>query len=288
MLQVNAGYPLDRRRRIGATLGLRQDVLDFKAEDTLSLTFSPQSKSYWIMSRLEYVFDNSIVRVTNIREGFRWKVYGEYLYGLSGVNKGGFFNMGADFRYYKRLYRNSIFALRLSTAHSEGNQHVLYFMGGVDGWLIPRSGNTPPVNDQNYAFQAISTPLRGYEQNARNGNSYGLVNMEVRVPILSTVLRRPIQSTFLRNLQVCGFTDAGSAWNGWLPNSENTSRNYYLSSVQTPVALQVTSFQAGGLAMGYGAGLRSTLLGYFARVDAAWNIDGRKKPILYVAIGLDF
>ncbi len=288
MLQGNIAYPLDRRRRIGANLGIRQDVLDFKAEDTLSLTFSPQDKTYWAMSRLEYVFDNSITRVTNIREGFRWKVYGEYLYGLSKSNKGGFYNLGLDFRYYKRLYRNSVFAFRFASAHSEGNQHILYFLGGVDGWIAPRSGNTPPVNDQNYAFQALGSPLRGYEQNARNGNSYGLANFELRVPILSTVMRRPIQSTFLRNLQLCGFTDAGSAWNGWLPNSENTSRTYNLTSVQTPVFLQVNSFQAGGLAMGYGAGLRSTLLGYFARVDAAWNIDGRKKPIWYVAIGLDF
>jgi hypothetical protein len=290
MLQGNVGYPLDRRRRIGATLGLRQDVLDFKAEDTLSLTFSPQAKTYWIMSRLEYVFDNSIMRVTNIREGFRWKAYGEYLYGLSGSNKGGFFNLGVDFRYYKRLYRNSIFAFRFATAHSEGDQNVRYFMGGVDGWIRPKPGvNTAPVTDQNYAFQTLSTPLRGYGQNARNGSSFGLINMEVRVPILSTLMRRPIQSTFLRNLQLCGFTDAGSAWNGWVPNSNSTSQNFPpISSPNTPVTLQVRSFQAGELAMGYGAGLRSTLLGYFLRVDAAWNIEGLKKPMWYVAIGLDF
>lgn len=288
MLQGNAAYPLDRRRRINGTLGLRQDVLDFKAEDTLSLTFSPQTKTYWAMSRLEYVFDNSITPVTNIREGFRWKVYGEYLLGLSKSNKGGFYNLGLDFRYYKRLYRNAIFAARISSAHSEGNQHILYFLGGVDGWLTPRSSNTPPDPGQNYAFQALASPLRGYEQNARNGNSYALANLELRVPVLTTFLRRPIQSTFLRNLQLCGFTDAGSAWNGWLPDAANTTRVYNLSSVQTPVRLQVQAFQSSGLAMGYGTGLRSTVLGYFARVDAAWNIDGRKTPIWYVAIGMDF
>ncbi len=288
MLQGSVAYPLDRRRRIGANLGIRQDVLDFKAEDTLSLTFSPQTKTYWALSRLEYVFDNSIVRATNIREGFRWKVYGEYLLGLSKSNKGGFYNLGIDFRYYKRIYRDAIFAARISSAHSEGNQHILYFLGGVDGWLTPRSLSTPPDPSQTYAFQALATPLRGYEQNARNGNAYALTNLELRVPLLTTFLRRPINSTFLRNLQLCGFADAGSAWNGWLPDAANTARNYTLSSVQTPVTLNVTSFQSGGLAMGYGTGIRSTLLGYFARVDAAWNIEGRKKPIWYVAIGLDF
>jgi hypothetical protein len=288
MLQGNVAYPMDRRRRIGMTLGLRQDVLDFKAEDTLSLTFSPRTKSYWLMSRLEYVFDNSISRVINIREGFRYKVYGEYLYGLSQENKGGFFNFGADFRYYKKIYRNTIFALRVATAHSEGSKHVLYFLGGVDSWLSPKSNNTPAVTDQNYAFQALVTPLRGYEQNARNGNSYAVANLELRIPVLTTILKRPIQSTFLRNLQLIGFADAGSAWNGWLPNSSNTSRNYFLKVPITPVSLNISRFENGGLAMGYGGGLRSTLLGYFLRVDAAWNIDGAPKPIWYVAIGLDF
>lgn len=287
LLQGNINLPLDRRRRIGFHLGLRQDVVDFKAEDSLSLV-APQNKTYWIMNRLEYVFDNSIMRTTNIREGFRYKVYGEYLYGLSSTNKGGFFNMGADFRYYKRLYKNSILALRLATAHSEGDKHILYFLGGVDGWLSPQSNNTPTVLDQNYAFQALVSPLRGYKQNARNGNSYAVANVELRIPVLTTILNRPIQSTLLRNLQLVPFVDAGSAWNGWVPNAANSSRNYLLSTPQTPVTLNINRFENGGLAMGYGTGLRTTLLGYFMRVDAAWNIEGIRKPIWYVAMGLDF
>jgi outer membrane protein assembly factor BamA len=288
LLQGSASYPLDRRRRIGMTLGLRQDVLDFKSEDTFSLTYSPRTADYWIMSRLEYVFDNSIVPANNIREGFRYKFYAEYLYGLDERNKGGFFNLGADFRYYKKLYRNSIFALRLATAHSEGDKHVLYYLGGVDGWLGPKNANTPPSSDQNYAFQALVTPLRGYKQNARNGNSYAVANLEVRIPVLQTFWLRPIQSTFLRHLQLIGFTDVGSAWNGIVPNSTNTTRNYYITAPHTPVSLNISRFENGGLAVGYGTGLRSSLLGYFVRVDAAWNIEGIKKPIWYVALGLDF
>jgi hypothetical protein len=288
LIQGNLNYPLDRRRRIGLNLGLRQDVLDFKADDSISLQAAPQSKSYWILSRLEYVFDNSVMRATNIREGFRYKVYGEYLYGASSPNKGGFFNMGLDFRYYKRLYKNSILAVRLASAHSEGDKHILYFLGGVDNWLSPQSNNTPTVLDQNYAFQSLVSPLRGYKQNARNGNSYAVANVELRIPVLTTLLNRPIQSAMLRNLQLVGFTDAGSAWNGWIPDAANSSRQYLLSNPQTPVALNITRFENGGLAMGYGTGLRTTVLGYFMRVDAAWNIEGMKKPIWYVAMGLDF
>ena len=288
LLQGNVSYPLDRRRRIDANIGIRQDVLNFKAEDTLSLSLSPKTKSYWGMSRLEYVFDNSVSPVTNIREGFRYKFYGEYLYGFSKENKGGFYNFGADFRYYQKLYKHSIVALRVATAHSEGDKHILYFLGGTDGWINPVQGTTPPVTDEHYAFQATVSPLRGYDQNARNGNSYAVANLELRIPVFSTFFKKPINSTFLRNLQVVGFTDAGSAWNGLLPNTSNTTRNYLLNGITTPVSLNVAKVTDAGFAMGYGAGLRSTLLGYFLRVDAAWNIEGLTQPIIYVSIGLDF
>jgi hypothetical protein len=51
--------------------------------------------------------------------------------------------------------------------------------------------------------------------------------------------------------------------------------------------------KAGGIgpfAGGYGFGARSTLLGYFLRFDAAWEMNTffGTKPMLYVAMGLDF
>ena len=51
--------------------------------------------------------------------------------------------------------------------------------------------------------------------------------------------------------------------------------------------------KAGGIgpfAGGYGFGMRSTLLGYFLKLDAGWPMNGifRGKPIYYFALGLDF
>jgi len=51
--------------------------------------------------------------------------------------------------------------------------------------------------------------------------------------------------------------------------------------------------KAGGLgpfAGGYGFGARSTLLGYFLKVDAAWEMNGifRGKPMWYFGMGIDF
>lgn len=296
-LQGSYSYPLDRIRSVRAHLGLRQDNLDFKAQDTISLNYLPSSKKYWAMMRVEYVFDNSNPLDINLRQGFRYKFYGEYMQPLNkSVNYGdggaesdtkGFYNFGLDFRYYKKIYKNTIFAARLAGAHSAGHHHILYTLGGVDNWLFPKTSNAaPPVTDQNYAFQALATSLRGYPQNARNGNTYAVANLELRFPVFTTLLKRPVQSGFLRHMQLIGFTDVGSAWNGLLPNTEAFNRDMTLYS--PPVLLQLELAGQNGLALGYGAGLRTMLLGYFIRVDAGWNIEGNTKPVWHVSFGTDF
>lgn len=286
ILQGNASYALDRRRRIGMQLALRQDLLDFKAEDTLSLTFSPRQKTYWALSRAEYVFDNSISPALNIRQGFRYKFFAEYMLGLNGGN-GGMYNFGVDFRHYQKIFKNFIWASRIAAAHSGGKQKILYFMGGVDNWINPKYNDFTPIDaNGNFAFQTLATNLRGYKQNARNGNSYAVFNGEARLPIVSTFFKKPVQSGLLKNLQAIGFIDVGSAWDGFLPNADNISKDFQLSNPY--VNLQVHVPGSSGLGVGYGAGIRTMIFGYFTRFDAAWNIDGDPKPILYFSFGTDF
>jgi hypothetical protein len=56
------------------------------------------------------------------------------------------------------------------------------------------------------------------------------------------------------------------------------------------VTVRLKAGGIGPLAGGYGFGARSTLLGYFIRFDAAWQMNGifRGKPQTYIALGLDF
>lgn len=290
LLQGYANYPLDRIRSIRMSLGLRQDALDYKAVDTVSLSFLPKERQYWTMSRVEYVFDNSVSPTMNIHKGFRYKFFGEYMYQLNDGG-GGLYNIGTDFRYYQKIYRNVIFAARLAGAHSGGSQQILYSMGGVDNWISPKYSQFSPMSsDGNYAFQALATSMRGYPQNARNGNTYAVFNGEIRMPVLSTFLNTPIQSAFLRHLQLIGFLDAGSAWNGLLPNADANTNTYTLGpdNQANNVILNINVTGQSGLAMGYGAGVRTMLLGYFLRLDAAWNIEGSTKPIWYFSLGTDF
>lgn len=288
MLQFSATYPLDHVRSIRLHTAVRQDAMHLKAQDTLSLYDIPNNVQYWSLSRLEYVFDNTTNPMLNIRTGFRYKAYAEYLYNVTNGAQN-CYNIGVDFRYYQKLYKNFIWATRIAGAHSEGNNKVLYYLGGVDNWINPQYNDYVPTTGGPYGFQSLATSLRGYNQNARNGNTYALLNTEFRLPVLSTFMKRPVQSSFLKNLQLIAFLDAGSAWNG-LFNDPGNGNTYVFPTPGTPgnVIVTVSAPGANGFGVGYGGGLRTMLLGYYLRVDAAWNIDGLKKPIWYFSIGTDF
>ncbi len=287
MIQSDFSYPLDRTHSIRFHTGLRQDQFVEQVTDTVSLAnFVPNSSAYTSTSRLEYIFDNTISPVLNIRNGTRFKFYGEYLYGLNHGNKS-CYNLGLDIRNYQKIYKNFILANRIAYAHSDGTSEVEYLMGGVDNWYEPQraaNANQPPAD--NYGFQTLATPLRGYKQYARTGNNFAVLNTELRLPVLTTFLKRPIQSAILKNLQLVAFMDAGSAWRGFLPDANATSSPY--TAVNNNVILNLIIPNSNGLALGYGAGLRSSIFGYFVRLDAAWNIDGLKKPLVYISLATDF
>ncbi len=303
MVQGSASYPLDKVRSIRMHLSLRQDKMVVKAQDAYGLVL-PNTQDFWTMSRVEFVHDNTRNPTFNIWNGLRYKIFGEYLYKIYSDNasysigdpsrmtsQGGFYNAGFDFRYYQKLHKNFIAAIRLAGAHSGGNQQILYFLGGVDNALNASFNNAlQPSLQNNYAFQALATNLRGYDQNARNGNTYAVMNAELRFPVLNTLLKRPVQSSILRHLQVVGFVDMGSAWEGLLPSEANFQRNSQVSwppnSSSPTIKITLPDYHDKGLAIGYGVGLRTMLFGYFARFDAAWNI--RKDFMWYISLGTDF
>lgn len=285
LIQANFSYPLDRMRSLRFQTGLRQDVVHFKAIDTFTLIF-PSKSQYWSMSRLEYVYDNSKLIETNIRNGVRYKVFTEYMYQLND-KAGGVYNFGLDFRYYVKLYKNLIWAFRVAGAHSGGKQKILYFLGGVDNWLNYRQADLPaPIQTDSYGFMAQSNNLRGYKQGARSGNSYALVNSEFRFPFLNALINRPIQSNLLRSLQAVAFTDLGMAWYGLFPSDKSMAVTQTYSSYPVKTIVNVPS--AESVSIGYGAGLRAAISGYQLRLDAAWNTSGSKKPVIYLSMGTDF
>jgi hypothetical protein len=291
ILQGAISYPFDRIRSMRLTTAFRQDAAIFKAQDKPSLFYQlPDNKQYWALGRLEYVSDNTITPVLNIHNGVKYKIWTEYMFelGKGGVN---IFDIGADLRHYKKIYKNIIWAQRESFAHSMGSKRISYMVGGVDNWMNSQSSNA--IRDMTgFAFQTLANNLRGYPQGFQAGDTYALINSEIRVPIVTTLAKRPIQSSLLRHLQLIAFMDIGSAWNGWLPGNSDANGSYPLYGSYPPRSPEVNALidlpANTTLGMGYGVGMRTMLFSYFIRLDAAWTAEGSKKPVMCFSIGTDF
>ncbi len=295
--EARAVYPFDVTRSLRASLGLRNYRIDFLANDTFSLELLPYTEK-WLSLKAEYVFDNTFKVMTNILNGMRYKVYFEmqkaFILDIDPEPNldfaKGFLNIfGFDFRHYQKLHKQIIWANRVAGAGSFGSQKLIYYLGGVDNWLGARFNQDIDVNrSNNYAFQTIATNLRGFEQNARNGNKYLLLNSEIRVPLFTYLSNKPIRSEFLRNFQVVLFGDIGTAWEGLSPYSEDNPFNTNVFN-RGPVKVKVQYFN-NPIVGGYGLGARSILFGYFIRLDMAWGVDSGviKDPILYLSMSLDF
>ena len=92
----------------------------------------------------------------------------------------------------------------------------------------------------------------------------------------------------LKNLQLIAFADLGSAWQGLLPTTEKLQNNTYLPSYgsNSQVNLVIVD-ETGGICLGYGGGVRTSVFGYFLRMDAASNIDDGWL-LFHFSIGTDF
>jgi hypothetical protein len=285
LYQANFAYPLNEVKSIRATIGYRVDRGILKAIDQQSLLF-PDTVSQYAVARIEFVHDNTTNPSQNIWNGLRYKVYLDVNRPVIGSETNLTYNFGFDARHYLKIYRNFIWATRAAADFSWGNQKIIYYLGGVDGWFSPKFNNNPPAQDQSYAFQSLAVNMRGYNQNIANGNNAFVINSELRLPVFATLLNKPINNAFIRNFQLIQFIDLGTAWNGKYNGIKRPSE-YYPGN---PVSVKIDAGGLGPFAGGYGFGARSNLLGYFMKIDAGWPMKGvfSGSPIWYFALGLDF
>src|SRR5579862_933311 len=290
-------YPFDKVRSLRLYLGARtskwvlQPVGDFGA-DTILLKAQDVNKETYAVSRLEYVYDNTILKATNIWNGLRYKFYMDFDVQVNQPQYSGegrkMFNFGFDARNYYPIYRNFIWAVRAAGDFSWGNQKVIYYLGGTDGWLFQKANNLPSPQDPSYAFQSLAANLPGFNQNINNGNNNIVINSELRLPIFSTLFNKPINNAFLRNFSIEQFIDLGTAWNGTYNSLGRPTITYTGDNPGLSVLIRAGGI--GPFAGGYGFGIRSTLLGYFLRLDAGWPMNNffGGGPTWYFSMGVDF
>jgi len=296
--QYGVRYPLDIFRSLRATGTLRRDRVTQLATERSSLQV-PTTSEQRAGLRLEYVFDNTLDVALNIKNGSRYKIYVEGVKKFNlGFTDGVAFDfargamgiVGFDARHYQRFLKHSVIALRAAGATSFGSERMIYFLGGVDNWLFNTFNNEIPIpaSGEDIAFQALATNMRGFDLNIRNGSSYLLSNIELRMPIFKYFSKR-VRSQFFRNFQLVGFFDVGTAWEGNDPYSEENPLNTSVVDNSGLVSVRVNYFR-DPIVAGYGAGVRAMLFGYFVRVDYAWGIETRvvQDPMFYLSIGTDF
>jgi hypothetical protein len=292
-IYLSYSKPITPVLALKGTLSYRNDRHVFLSTDMPTLNYENYTK-HWIGLKGEVIYDNTRKRSINIYFGTRFKIFGEYYKELSYA-KSDMFVLGIDFRKYIRIHRELIWANRFAASTSFGPTKLLYYLGGVDNWMgylfnkYPMFNTAIPVTPNvNYGFQALATNMRGFTQNIRNGNSFVLINSELRWPFIRYFANHPLRSNFLNSLQVVGFGDVGTAWSGISPWK---GKNGYDTEIITngPVSVSLDSNREQIVA-GVGAGARAQIFGYFVRADWAWGIDNHYilPRIFYLSFSLDF
>lgn len=268
-VRYQLSWPFSELASVRGSVMYRNDRYVRQSIDPISLRVA-NSFDQLFGAKLEYVYDSSMPRGLNLWTGWKLKVFGEYY--QHPTEQGDMQVVGLDLRHSLKVHRELIWVTRLAGAHSMGSRKIIHFLGGVDNWLFARVDNSIPIDfSQNYFFQTMSVPMRGFFYNARNGSSFGVANTELRVPIVRYFVNRPIRSDLLNHLQVTAFGDVGSAWTGSDPYSEDNTFNQVVVA-RNPLRITIDS-QREPIVASYGFGLRTRLLGYFVRADWAWGID---------------
>lgn len=295
-LEFSISYPLTIRSRIT----LLPFVANTRYTDLSALPnsiLSSDARREYVGGNIEYVFDNTTEFEQNMLRGTRFRVR---LNNWFCTNKGNqnFSNLSVDFRKYTKIVRSLTLATRIAYGKFFGDSPKSYRLGGMDNWFFNQSDGsvggfdenvTTPPDQTDLLFTQFATNLRGFNYNKVSGTDFIVGNFELRMPVMRMFTSRVVKSNFLRNLQLTGFFDIGSAWTGISPFREENSQN--IDYIQDgSFSAEVKNFKQPFL-MGVGPGIRSQLLGYYLKLDAAWGIeDGfiKRKPRYYLTLGYDF
>ncbi len=291
--KINEGYfiltwPFTRVLRIRSTFLFRNENYITTGTREAYLR-EPDFTRNWGGAKLQLIYDDSRELGLNLLEGSRFMIFAEYNQLVDDLERN-LFVLGFDMRNYTKIHRQFIWANRIAGSTNFGTEKLLYFMGATDSWMFPKFGQDTRIDpEMNWVYQALATNMRGFNQNARNGNNFVLINSEFRMPVFKYLLNKPIKSELVKNFQVVAFGDIGTAWTGWNPYDED---NVLYTRYETSGPLRIrVQYEKDPIIGGVGFGARTKLLGYFLKADVAWGIeDGeiKSKPKFYLSMSLDF
>ena len=262
-----------------------------------------QSTNYFGGIETGIVFDNTRTSGFNKRLGTRGRAMLTHYQGVNDVQKS-FSNLEVDLRHYQKLHRSLTLATRLFYGNFFGPNQQNYLLGGLETWVTTRRPDQQEENDPLAVQNGVDNSnvlfvdfvnLRGFNFNKFNGSDVLTFSAELRLPVVRYFYQGPISSNFFRNLEFIGFYDVGSAWTGPSPFNENNSINTEIRTDRRsdgtggPFRAEIQNFKNPWL-MSYGAGIRTVLLGFYVKLDAAYPIEDNVvgKPRFYLSLGYDF
>ncbi|WMJ75608.1 hypothetical protein RCC89_20965 [Cytophagaceae bacterium ABcell3] len=296
-IEGTVSYPFSQHARISVSPFVVHTRITDLVENPATLRYNADVVSLYTGLAYRYVYDNTRLHGLNMPDGTRGLLSLESY--VNPVNRDASFNVfHADFRKYKRIHRSLTLAGRASYGHFFGNASHNFMLGGMDNWLmndLNTSGSRNPINrvagTTDLLFMRFATNLRGHSYNAQWGNQFFLVNGEIRLPVASYLGMGIVSSNFLRNLQLVGFYDVGTAWSGGNPfDADNITRvDEVHAGGSDPFYATVTNYRSP-LLIGYGLGVRTMFLGYYVKMDIAWGIAEqiRQGSTYYLTFGFDF
>ncbi len=265
-------YPLNKFYRIEgglSWLNILEENLDNPAE--------PSDKVSYVIPSVSLIHDNSLWGFTAPIDGtrYRFDVLGNPGFFQKNLD---FYSVLGDYRTYFRFWDYYSFAFRLSGGYSGGSTPQRFFIGGIENWINRRfaTGDIPLESASDFAFLTPVLPLRGYDYAQEIGTKYGLLNLELRFPLIRYLVTGPLPILF-SNIFGAAFIDMGAAW-----NSNKQLRFFERSSDGGVISKD--------LLIGTGFGARIFLFYFLMRFDVAWayNVKHFSTPKFYFSLGYDF
>ena len=267
-------YPFDRFRRVEGSFSL----MNVSREVISREGFLPDQSKIIALPGGRFVFDNTETLLLSPVRGSRYHVGGTFSpsIGSSGV---GFTTLEGDFRHYIPLDKWGLWdiAMRFTGGASLGAEPQQFYVGGVDGFWINSDfadDGIPLENAEDYSLFSPVFPLRGYDWGEALGSKYGLINLELRYPLLIGG-QGGVLASILQFVTGTAFLDVAAAWD------DKLSLTRTLLDGRTVV---------DDLRIGTGLGLRSFLFGLPVRFDIAWkhDLDAWSPASYYISLGSDF
>ncbi len=303
-VELGVSYPLNVNARFTLSPFVAKTQYFNLNPDSLILGQDPDQNRFdvnYIGGRAEFVYDRTQQLGLYSQAGFKGKI-GYVQYQALNNSSRSFSNFYMDLRNYQRIHKNIVLASRLYTGSFMGNNPQTYLVGGMDNWLFnafyrpptnrPESSpvrNPTGVENSNILF-ADFVDLRGYDYDEIRGRNVITFTTELRIPVFSYLTRGNITSNFVRNFQLVGFYDIGSAWNDFAPwervNDQNTE---VINTEGSPFTIVLNNFNNPWL-QSYGAGVRTVLLNYYVKFDVARPVRNYVTEDLkfYVTLGFNF